>query len=184
MRLAATPGSGKLRRTGITRPTILVIIAASVWACSAREAGADVKINVSFDFVAEGPPLRDRRSTEYVLTSDHKVNVVSHMCAGCDTSNSHDLGQPKLARTYTGLEGVSRLRIDNGVIVHAFFTESYTSLTRIATNGVDSCTATKEYKLLQGHDRYEVNSINGKHFTSHSDIHAENVSCSIEEIRK
>jgi hypothetical protein len=161
-----------------------VIACVLLWVGSSAEALADVMIKVSFVYVEHeiSPSNTEHRTnvtSEYILTSDHKVKLASHYGSQYNSSAEEELGEPHAAKTISGYDYVARIRIDNGMIVIASFYPSYEVITRISTNGVDSCRATKEFKWAKGHNFFEAQRLSNHEHMLESEMRAENVTCMI-----
>ena len=125
---------------------------------------------------------RNLVTTTYVLKSNG--TIITH---GNGWGQNHDgvvkPGVPNVGHSFGGEPSVTRLRYDNGSIILSVFYPSYSQITTVRTNGVDSCSADVVVKLVPGHDVFlEIASKDHRTQLMMSDIHTEDVSCMIENI--
>jgi hypothetical protein len=170
-------------RLTLTTPTTLacnLILPMFVAVASIAAASAATRITVTFDDVVKEilPTVKDDRipnTRKYTLDKNNNLSVDS-------SSNHHTWGGLGKVGTGTDLDGVTykwTFRILNGVIYLVNDYPNFVSVTKIKSNGVDSCTATRVYNKKRGgpyvaYIRHENVTI--------ADDHAENVACSIEMI--
>jgi hypothetical protein len=116
------------------------------------------------------------------LTKDHTLKVSSLAANKYAKEYKGTLGEPFSVQSYTGIGGVTRYRIENRTIIMASFYPSFSTISRINTNGVDSCNVTIEIKKANGHQFFEVKRLSNHEEMLESEIRFENVTCSIKEI--
>jgi hypothetical protein len=147
---------------------------------SSAGASAATRITITFDdVIKEIEPIskefRNPNTRKYTLDKNNNMGTVS--------SWNHDtLGALGRQGRGTDINDVTyswTLRIVNGVLFIVNDYPGFVSLTKIKTNGKDSCSATRGYsrkngKLLLTNSRHEI--------TTLSDWHTENMTCSIEQI--
>jgi hypothetical protein len=141
---------------------------------------AATRITVTFDdVIREVAPInrefRNPNTRKYTLDKNNNMGTVS--------SFNHDtlgaLGRQGSGTDVSGVTYAWTLRIVNGVLFIVNDYPGFVVVTKIRTNGKDSCSATREYnkkhgKLLLTNSNHEV--------TTLSDWHVENMKCSIEQV--
>jgi hypothetical protein len=176
-------------RSAATKLATMLGAAAVTWAPSGGNAVADVLIKVTFVMVENevSPRQAEHRSPstrEYRLTNDHTVSIVSTDDNKYTSNGEATFGSTYAAKSVADSNYTGTIGVDNGAIVIENVFPSYKVISRITTNGIDSCSATRKFRLAAGHKFFEI-----KRFSNHedmllSDMHAENVTCSISEIGK
>jgi hypothetical protein len=138
-------------------------------------ARADVKITVHFTKINNE---RSRDETRiYVISKEGRLHISRD---GSVTSREVQLGKPEFEYTANNkVRYVARDIIRDGKLVVGSFFYSYKVVATITTDGVSHCSATREYKLNPGFDRFQ-DAIDSK---AYSRIAAEGVSCEIAEIK-
>jgi hypothetical protein len=161
------------------------MVAAAFPVLGVGAALADVRIVVKYTEVeheiATDKIYRTDKSRIYTVTKNRVLKITSIDSGGTVTNSSAVLEQPGEGKNVAGVNYVNRARIDNGDIVTASFLESFVIETRIRTNGSSSCEATRNYKLLPGRDAFVDRTRVTRVDKTFSDIHAENITCSISE---
>ena len=172
------------------RGAILLVIAA-LWRPTVACASDDVRIVVAYTFInTEIAPKRatytSYAQTAYLVSPDKTIKVAaSQIDRGRSYGDkaSYALGE---GRPHTMPDGeifvVTGHIDDTGAIVVTGDTGSYQIVTRITTNGVDSCSATRDYRLKPGHKVFEVKRLSNHEPMLVSDMHAEHVSCKISSV--
>jgi hypothetical protein len=92
----------------------------------------------------------------------------------------YDLGKPALA-TQTSSGVVTRVHVEEGAIVIAEFNSSYKTITKIRTDGTNSCTATIEYVLNSGSTGFVTHRIRDGVEVTDSIIRADYIRCNISD---
>ena len=173
--------------TRLTRLVYFISLACVIFPWLTRHAKADAKITVTYNLFYHmvSPEVKDYRSSdrtlELILTKKKQIKI-NFYYQGFQHFGEVKLGVPHYAKTRSGEDFVARWSIERGAIVEANFFDSRVEITRISTNGVDSCSATMENRLARGHRLFE-----SKLDRSHADIKLsemrdENVRCSIVSI--
>jgi hypothetical protein len=147
---------------------------------SSAGASAATRITITFDDIAKevepiNKEIRIPNSRKFTLDKDNNMGTVS--------SSNHDtmgaLGRQGHGTDIYNVTYAWTLRIVSGVLFIVNDYPGFTSLTKIRTNGTDSCTATRDYRKKRGQFRLG----NADNFTrTMSDMHTENMTCSIERI--
>jgi hypothetical protein len=148
-------------------------------------AFADVQITITFTQVNHNisPDVPDKKSFRtrvITLTSDRKLEITSTN-NNVSTTNEVVLGEPKSAKSRRVVDYVFRTRIARGAIILGSFFESYSIVTKITTNGIDICTATRDYKLNPGRRFFQDTPLLNR---GTIEIHAENIKCAISSVEK
>jgi hypothetical protein len=156
---------------------ILLALVAHAWVATAQAA---TRITISFDDVQKEvePINKERRipnTRKYTLDKNNNMGTVS--------SFNHDtlgaLGKQGRGTDISGVTYAWTLRIVNGVLFIVNDYPGFTSVTKIRTNGKDSCLATREYNKKRG--QFRLGNA-GSETRTFSDWKAENMTCSIEQI--
>lgn len=121
-------------------------------------AYADVKITVKFtemdhDIFPQEHDVSWEQTDQYVLTSDSKITSHS-IVNGRIIDDSSVIGAPAQRSSVYDTNIVTRTIIENGALHITRFLYSYIIIINIKTNGHDSCSATREYKLKPGFKTY------------------------------
>lgn len=128
------------------------------------------------------PEIKDYRSSdrtlELILTKKKQIKI-NFYYQGFQHFGDVKLGVPHYARTISGEKFVARWSIENGTIVEANFFESRVEIVRISTNGVDTCSATMQNRLANGHHLFESKLDRSQADIKLSEMRDENVRCSI-----
>src|SRR5271170_4649713 len=141
--------------------------------CVSSAARADVKITVIYtDIEHEVSPnnaiWKAERKREIILTNDHKIkSTFDFGYAGKLSTGTPTLGQRyENSHNFAGMKFInSRWSIEKGAIMFFYSTESYVYTMRISTNGIDTCSATMQYNLKNGHKLFEE-----KRMSNHQDM--------------
>jgi hypothetical protein len=152
-------------------------------------ATADVKIVVSYTQVEHEIEPQNRlgytaRTLLVYLDKNKKLSVSL-------VSNNYGvaegflmLSEPKMSSRNIYRGDVSRARIDNGSILVVDFKKTHTIATRIRTDGVKSCSATRDYRLRHGEKIFrDLDYRTGKPL-AFSTIEVRDVTCSISEVAR
>jgi hypothetical protein len=153
----------------------------SVNAAKGPEAASPkVEIAVTYDVVgvsAEGSPWRTNRKWTILLAGGRAVRT-TYAAPGRDTEQHEGvLGRTGGRTNELGLKGIGSLRVVAGAIVSTSDYPTWTWTWTIKTDGKSLCSATADVRLKPGNRLFENG---GGHFDS--DMHAENVSCSIRTV--
>jgi hypothetical protein len=157
---------------------------------SAAHARADVRITLSFvNYEHEIYPREaEHRAAfvrEFVLTKDGRVktSLSGTRRHGKDIETSLG-GTVEGGSAKSGTEHVETFTVDNGDFVMTSNFPSYRMVMRIKTNQVDTCEATREFKLNQGYAYYVMHRRGSREEMRVSEIRTENMSCKIEAVAK
>lgn len=145
-------------------------------------AVAGVKITVTYDEAKTevSPRQRTFSTSETKTYTLHGINELNFSGTGGFKSNSGiRLGNELVGPTSDGLNYKVVYKIQNGALLVITNLSSYTTTRVITTNQKTTCSATLEYKKKAGHQYFEVMSAGNP--VSLSDMHAENMTCSITE---
>ncbi len=153
------------------------------------KARADVKITIRYTDVEREVSPRNalhkvNRTREFVLTDDHKIKSSFNFGEGHSDSAVVEFGKTYFAKTFTGLDYVSRWSVENGAIVHVSSTQSFSQILKVTTNGVDTCAATIQYRLAVGRRLFEDKRMSNREDVKISDMRADDVACSIASINE
>jgi hypothetical protein len=146
-----------------------------------KSARADVKIAVSYDYVETevSPRQQTHRSHTSELFTLSGENSLSFNNNNNGESLSTRLRKNKDYVSAYGEEKTTSFRIKSGAIQILSNRPGRTVVTRIKTNGKDSCRATVEYLKKPGHEFFESPRKSNHELMSDSDQHSENVTCTI-----
>ena len=158
-----------------SRPVLLF----AVCLATAGPALADIRVSISFTFIEDevAPrPGEHRRaaSISYVLRGKTVQN----------TSNSGrrtdlQIGAEQDMTNEAGVTYRAKTRIEGGAFLMRQDYPSFFISTRITTNGVDSCSATREAVLKPGHRIFEDRRTSNGETMQISSIRYEDVTCTI-----
>ncbi len=146
-------------------------------------AYADVRIDIDF-LQTEHVVLprielrRNTRALSLVITKDNKI-ISQSSVAGHSLHGESTFGVASYGSNFSGDKIVRRASIQNGTIVLSSFLPSYSIVTNIKTNGIDTCTGTRRYKLSPGHKIFEDTDFKDHSYLAFSNIEADLVSCTI-----
>ena len=158
------------------------LIAALALIAGGHAAFASVRITLSFDYVEqEVSPRQGEYRTHLVNTYQIASNKRIDISSTFNPNKQGALGQTMTILDVAGKPGKVIFRIDRGAIVITGSTPSFTTVTRIVTDGHSSCSATRDYAKKPGHQYFEVTRISNHETMLDSFVRAENVSCSIAE---
>jgi len=155
---------------------VLPALAAALWAATASAA---TRITVTFDDVEkEIEPI----NKEIRIANIRKFTLDKNNNMGTVSSSNHDtmgaLGRQGKGTDSYGVTYAWTFRIVDGVLVIVNDYPGFTSVTKIRTNGTNSCSATREYNKKHG----QLHLGNSGDFTrTLSDWRTENMTCSIEQ---
>jgi hypothetical protein len=143
-------------------------------------AFAGARITITYDEVKTeiAPQQKTFRTSENRVYTLHGKNQVDFSgSGGFKTAAGMQLGNDMESQTSGGLRFKLTYRILNGVLFVATDLGSYTTTRRIKTDGKNNCTSTLEYKKKPGHANFDLPDLN----VTLSEMHAENITCSIAE---
>lgn len=145
-----------------------------------NNAAAGVRITITYDEVKTevAPQQRTFRTSEnrvYTLRGKNQVDFSGS--GGFKTAAGMRLGNDMESQTSGGLPFKLTYRILNGVLFVVTDLESYTTTRKIKTDGKSACSSTLEYKRKAGHQYFEIPALK----VTFSDMHAENIACSISQ---
>ncbi len=144
------------------------------------EAFAGARITITYDEVKTevAPHQKTFRTSENRVYTLHGKNRVDFSgSGGFKTATGMQLGNDMEGATSGGLPFKLTYRILNGVLFVVTDLDSYTTTRKIKTDGKNTCASTLEYKKKAGHPYFEIPALN----VTFSDMHAENMTCSIAE---
>ena len=144
------------------------------------KAAAGTRIAITYDEVkTEVAPkqktFRTNESRVYTLRGKNQVDFSGS--GGFKTTAGMRIGND-MDGSNGGLRFKLTYRILDGVLFIVTDLDSYTTTRKIRTDGKSSCVSTLEYKRKAGHEYFEFPALK----VTFSDMHAENVTCSISEI--
>lgn len=143
------------------------------------KAGAIITITYT-DVKTEVSPFQKTFSTNENRTYSLKGSEVGFSgSGGFKTSSGMRLGKDLEGDTNNGTHFKVKYSVVNGSIVVFTDFPSYTTTRTISTNHKDSCTSTLVYRKKSGYQNFEVQWEG--HPVLFSDMHAENITCSINE---
>jgi hypothetical protein len=142
----------------------------------AGEAHAGARITIAYVLIkSETAPqqkmIRFNVNRVYTLHGSQ----VDFSGTGLRDGGGMKLGDDLESRTGDGRQYKFTYRILNGVLFVVSDFKTYTSVRKIRTDGKNACSSTLEYKKKAGYSSFEEPELNA----TFSDIHAENVTCSI-----
>jgi hypothetical protein len=143
-------------------------------------AYAGARITITYDEVKTeiAPQQKTFRTSENRVYTLHGKNQVDFSgSGGFKTAAAMQLGKDMASRTSGGLRFKLTYRILGGVLFVVTDLSSYTTTRRIKTDGKSGCTSTLEYQKKPGHANFDFPDLN----VTLSDMHAENITCSIAE---
>jgi hypothetical protein len=143
-------------------------------------AFAGARITITYDEVKTevAPHQKTMRTSENRVYTLHGKNQVDFSgSGGFKTTAGMQLGNDMESQTSGGLRFKLTYRILNGVLFVVTDLGSYTTTRKIRTDGKNSCASTLEYKKKAGHANFDIPDLN----VTFSDMHAENITCSIAE---
>jgi hypothetical protein len=156
-------------------------MAGLAWLASVPSARADVTVKLNGD-VVETRVSPTQGVTKLPVSMSYRISADK----GVDYSSSTGAkGRAKLGETVTGVnEGgqtsIRTYKIINGAIVITSHQPGFFLVTKIITDGRSSCSATVKYFRNPGHQYFEGITKTNQSVLD-SDIHAENLTCSIGE---
>jgi hypothetical protein len=142
-------------------------------------AEAGIKITVTYDQVniEVSPQQQTTRSSKYrmyTISKDNRINV-----AGSDIGQSdRSLGQEAEGHMLRGMHYKSTTRLLGNVLFVITAFDEYTSVRKIKLSG-HNCVSTLVFKRSPRHEYYEE--ARPSETTFYSDMHAENIKCSVAE---
>lgn len=142
-------------------------------------ARADIHVTVSFVFVEdEISPLqtehRSNRSISYTLSGHGGASL-----SNTGRSYAGQLGHGGVATDDSGHQYWTRMDIQGHAFVIRSDFPSFAITTRITTDGVTSCSATREAHLKPGHRLFDETRVSNHDHMVLSSLRFENVSCAI-----
>jgi hypothetical protein len=144
-------------------------------------AAAGARITITYDEVKTevAPQQKTFRTSENRVYTLHGKNQVDFSgSGGFKTTAGMRLGNDMEGETNGGgLRFKLTYRILNGVLFVVTDLDSYTTTRKIKTDGKSACTSTLEYKRKPCHQYFEIPALK----VTFSDMHAENIACSISE---
>jgi hypothetical protein len=141
-------------------------------------AYAGARITITYDEVKTeiSPHQKTFRTSENRVYTLHGKNEVDFSgSGGFKTAAAMQLGNDMESQTSGGLRFKLTYRILSGVLFVVTDLSSYTTTRRIKTDGKSGCASTLEYKKKAGHANFDIPDLN----VTLSDMHAENITCSI-----
>jgi hypothetical protein len=165
------------------RALLVAMSAIVLLLCLSSASRADVKITVTYTTIEhEVSPNnaihKNEHKRELILTSDHKIQSTNEY-AGRSSTDVRTLGNKYKGKSFSGMPYNSRWSIEKGAIVFLSSSESYLFTLRISTDGIDTCSASVQFKLKNGRQLFEVRRISNHEDMNLDDIHAENFACAI-----
>jgi hypothetical protein len=143
-------------------------------------AVAGARITITYDEVKTevAPQQKTFRTSENRVYTLHGKNQVDFSgSGGFKTTAGMRIGNDMESETSGGLRFKLTYRILNGVLFVVTDLDSYTTTRKIKTDGKNACVSTLEYKKKAGHEHFEIPALK----VTFSDMHAENITCSISE---
>jgi hypothetical protein len=116
-----------------------------------------------------------RTSENRVYTLHGKTHVDFSGSGWFKTTASMHLGNDMESQTSGGLRFELTYRILDGVLFVVTDLDSYTTTRKIRTEGRNTCTSPLEYEKKPWHSYFEIPDLH----VTFSDMHAENITCSI-----
>jgi hypothetical protein len=144
------------------------------------KAVAGARITITYDEVKTevAPQQKTFRTSENRVYTLHGKNQVDFSgSGGFKTTAGMHLGSDMESQTSGGLRFKLTYRILTGVLFVATDLGSYTTTRKIRTDGKNTSVSTLEYKKKPGHSYFEIPDLH----VTFSDMHAENITCSIAE---
>ena len=175
-------------KSTLTNMPAMLLMTVALWLSGYTGAIADVRITVTntaveHEISPNNGVQRTNRTMSLVLTTDHKLNVKVEY-GGATVGGIVVLGKFYRRTDMGGSSYLSRWTIKNGAIMQVSRYESFSMIQRITTNGVDTCQATVDFVLANGHKLFEERRMSNHEDMKVSDMHSENITCSIASLDK
>jgi hypothetical protein len=147
--------------------------------CS-QAADHKAEITVTADLVGVnmqwGSAWRNHRKLTYLLTGAHAIQATTAV-SGFDLKQSvGNLGGSVDSTSVTGLKIIQSFSVIAGALVITNVYPTYVSKLTVKTDGKTSCSASLEFLLKGGNTFFDLGD------GLDSDVHSENVSCSIQAV--
>jgi hypothetical protein len=142
------------------------------------EAGARIVVTydvVSAEIAPEQRTTRIRETRTYTLSGKNSLNLAGSQIA----SSSHSLGQETEGSMLRGMHFRATYRVLYGILFIITDFDGYTAIKKITVVGANACVCTLEFRKKSGHQYIEHIRPAGTSF--YSDMHTENMTCSITE---